>query len=318
MKRIKLVAMGLSLAIGLTACSNSGSGVRNSNQTILKIGEEEISNKDYYKMYDLYKSVIALNNGLDNTVTSMMVRDKFISDDLKANKIEITDEEYQVEIDKAIEQMGGKDAYAKYIDFMDTTEEVFEANIKNNYNNTKHLEWYSENHKASDEEVENYYNQYKDSLDYVTAKHILVEDEAKAKEIVDKLNDGEDFSKLNEEYSIDEAAKARGGELGQVQKGKMDEDFVNAAFALDVDEISQAVKTQFGYHIIQVSEKKVGLEAHKDQIIQNLASQAHNKYVDEGSAKLDVKMFDQDGNELNSQADPSVQENTETNEKEGQ
>ncbi|MEZ5827145.1 MAG: peptidylprolyl isomerase [Hyphomicrobiales bacterium] len=88
----------------------------------------------------------------------------------------------------------------------------------------------------------------------VHAKHILVETKEEAEEIAKRLKDGEDFAKLANEKSKD--ANAEGGDLGFFTRGQMLKPFEDAAFALDVGEISEPVQTQFGWHIIKVEEKR--------------------------------------------------------------
>lgn len=88
----------------------------------------------------------------------------------------------------------------------------------------------------------------------VHARHILVATEDEAKQIREQLVGGADFATLAKEKSTD-STKDKGGDLGWFGRGVMVPEFENAAFSLKVGEISQPIKTQFGYHIIQVLEK---------------------------------------------------------------
>ncbi len=88
----------------------------------------------------------------------------------------------------------------------------------------------------------------------VHARHILVESEDEAKAIAERLKKGEDFAALAKEKSKD--TNAEGGDLGFFTRGQMLKPFEDAAFALDVGQISEPVQTQFGWHIIKIEEKR--------------------------------------------------------------
>jgi peptidyl-prolyl cis-trans isomerase C len=111
----------------------------------------------------------------------------------------------------------------------------------------------------------------------VRARHILVETEAEAKEILAKLRAGGDFAALAKEHSKDPGS-ADGGDLGFFTKDQMVPEFADMAFKLKPGDISEPVKTQFGWHIIKVEEKRdrpvPPFERVKDQIEQYLVRQA--------------------------------------------
>lgn len=84
----------------------------------------------------------------------------------------------------------------------------------------------------------------------IRCAHILVEKQSTALALLDRINKGEKFEKLAEEYSLD-GSRRRGGDLGYFGRGMMVKEFEKAAFALDVGQVSGPVKTEFGYHLIK-------------------------------------------------------------------
>ncbi|OLR26494.1 peptidylprolyl isomerase [Bacillus cereus] len=90
----------------------------------------------------------------------------------------------------------------------------------------------------------------------IRASHILVADEKTAKEVEEKIKQGEDFATLAKQYSTDTGSKEKGGDLGVFGPGIMQKEFEDAAYKLQVGEVSEPVKTTFGYHIIKLTEKK--------------------------------------------------------------
>ena len=119
----------------------------------------------------------------------------------------------------------------------------------------------------------------------VRASHILVADLDTANEVLDKLNNGADFAELAKEYSTDTGTADNGGDLGFFGRGQMVKEFEDAAFSIKVGEISQPVKTQYGYHIIKVTDHK---DAHTPSLA-DVKTTVHDDYVQETS---DTKFSD--------------------------
>ncbi len=85
----------------------------------------------------------------------------------------------------------------------------------------------------------------------IKCSHILVAKQSEALAILDRINNGEKFGKLAKELSTDSGSAKRDGNLGYFTKGKMVKQFEEAAFILQIGQISEPVKSDFGYHIIK-------------------------------------------------------------------
>jgi peptidyl-prolyl cis-trans isomerase C len=141
--------------------------------------------------------------------------------------------------------------------------------------------------KVSDQEVKEYYEKNKEKFSPVTqirASHILVKTEEEAKKIEERLKKGEDFAAIAKKSSIDTATAKNGGDLGYFSKGQMVPEFESAAMMLKKGEISEPVKTKYGYHIIKVTDKKMGqvveYEKMKNIISQNLMAEKQKEVFD--------------------------------------
>jgi parvulin-like peptidyl-prolyl isomerase len=141
---------------------------------------------------------------------------------------------------------------------------------------------------VSDEEVLNFYNsndQYFNTGAQIQASHILLDSEDVAKDIIKKLGSGKDFVKLAEEFSIGPSGP-NGGDLGFFGKGAMVPEFEAAVFALENinDYTIEPVKTQFGYHVIKLMDRKdsevVKLDDIYDKIYDQLVSEKQAKVTE--------------------------------------
>ncbi|WP_313162801.1 peptidylprolyl isomerase [Sedimentibacter sp.] len=124
----------------------------------------------------------------------------------------------------------------------------------------------------SDEELKEYYEKHKDTYvtqEMVKASHILVDSEEKATEILEDITDGLSFEDAAKEFSSCPSKEA-GGALGQFGKGQMVPEFEDAVFAMQAGEISGPVKTQFGYHLIKLTERTPERNSSFEEVVQEV------------------------------------------------
>ena len=148
--------------------------------------------------------------------------------------------------------------------------------------------------KISDKEAKEYYQQNKEKFkqpEMVHARHILVKSEEEAKKIIEELEKTpkdklkQKFIELAKSKSVGPSGK-RGGDLGFFRKGQMVKPFSDAAFALKAGEFTKKpVKTQFGYHVIFVEEKKPAQTIPFDQIKEKIKQQLHMQKFQEAIKK---------------------------------
>lgn len=137
-------------------------------------------------------------------------------------------------------------------------------------------------------------------VEEIKARHILVEDEAKAKEIIAKLAAGSKFEDLAKEYSKDTANKSTGGDLGYFTKDAMVPEFADATFKMKKGEITKApIKTQFGFHVVEIEDRRdrpaPDYELVKPQIAANERREILNELIESWRKKADIETFDING-----------------------
>ena len=134
----------------------------------------------------------------------------------------------------------------------------------------------------------------------VHARHILVATEAEAKDLLAELKKGTPIEKLAKDKSTDKASGAEGGDLGWFKRTDMVKEFSDAAFALKKGELSETpVKTQFGYHIIKVEDRRQApppaFEEMAEQIREDLARETVTAFIDQLRSGAKIEKFNIDG-----------------------
>lgn len=286
-KMVKLAGIGLASAIVFTACGNSGG-------TYATVNGNEIPQSQYDAQLKVYKNMLSAQYGLPASVSNSLINQTVMKEDLDKNKVEITDEDYKVDYDKAIKSFGGPEAYQKALKQFDATDEEYRNILKYETISRKHHEWFIEKHMPSDEQLKSYFKDNKDMLITVDASHILVKTEEEAKKVKERLAKGEKFEDVAKEVSIDKGSAVNGGALGEQTPDSFVPEFAKALGALKEGEVSEPVKSQYGYHIIRLNKRNDSFESKKKDIAAQLTATAYANYIQKLVTSADVKIKGQE------------------------
>ncbi|KWX73997.1 peptidylprolyl isomerase [Paenibacillus jilunlii] len=188
---------------------------------------------------------------LQNLITSTLV-----DQEAKKANITVTDADIQAELEDLKTQFGGEEALNNALQQSSMTLDDLKKQMPMQVKIRKLVE---PKVKVTEDEISKYYEENKASFNQeeeVRASHILVKTKAEADAIVKQLAGGADFAALAKEKSADTGSKDKGGDLNFFKKGDMVAEFSNAAFKLKVGETSGPVKTDYGYHVIKVTDRK--------------------------------------------------------------
>lgn len=195
--------------------------------------------------------------------------------------------ELETQYGDQLESLVTQNGYASIKEFKKST------NFKLNNLITKAVK---ENTEVTEDEINAYYAKLKPEI---RASHILLGTEAKASEILARVNAGEDFATLAKENSTDTASATQGGDLGFFGQGAMVPEFETAAYKLKKGEVSPVVQTENGYHIIKLTDtkEKESLKSMKDQIKRTISETKNDdaaieKLLSKLIKEADVKIKD--------------------------
>lgn len=284
MKRIlKFAVIPFAVVTILVGCSNDES------RSVAEIGDEIITEDELNEM---------LQKQHGTTMLDTLISYKIV--ELEAEKAghEVSEEEIDEEYEVYASQYGGEEGMMTMLKEYNMTEEDIREDIRIYLLTLKILESEVD---VSDDEVIAFFKENRENFseaESIQASHILVEEESLAKELIERINNGEDFTTLAKEYSIEENVETTGGSLGTFSRGQMVAEFEEAAFAMEVGEVSSVpVKTESGYHIILVENKVAGKEANykdskeeaKQMLIEQKVDEMYTPWLEEKYAEYDVK-----------------------------
>ena len=197
------------------------------------------------------------------SIVNYLVQNEVIKTKAAEMGVTVTDKQFQARMKQIIQQVGGQKKLDKLLKQQAVTQAQLEAQLKAQMLQDAVQQKVYACIKVTPAQIEKYFNDPANKSQFnvaesVDARHILVKTKAEADKVralLEADNSDANWKKVAKQYSTDPGSKNNGGSLGNFPKGRMVKPFEDAAFALKVGEISQPVKTQFGYHVIEVTKK---------------------------------------------------------------
>jgi foldase protein PrsA len=228
---------------------------------------------------------------LDQLITERLLEQEAA----KAN-VKVTDEDIEKEIADIKKQFPSEDQFNMILAQNGMTLDTLKEQMQTQLLISKIFEPQIE---ISEESMKKYFEDNKQMFEKpeeIKASHILVDSKEEAEKILAELKNGGDFAKLAKENSKD-GSKDQGGDLGYFPRGKMVPEFEEVAFTLEPGAISDVVKSEFGYHIIKVTDKKPAQAANFEENKADIKKQLFNEelakkgpeWLDKIKAEADIK-----------------------------
>jgi len=229
-------------------------------------------------------------NQLKASIVNYLVQNEIIKQRAAEMGVTVTDKAFDERMKQIVQQVGGQKKLDKLLAQQAVTQEQLEQQLKAQMlQDEVQKKVYSEI-KISEADLKKFFEDPGNEAQFnvpesVDARHVLVKTKAEAEKVralLEADHSDANWKKVAKQYSTDPGSKNNGGDLGNFPKGRMVKPFEDAAFDLAVGEISQPVKTQFGWHVIEVTGKTPGSKQTFEQAKPSIEQQL--KYQEQATA----------------------------------
>ena len=296
LKRLVLIGLAALISVNMVGCGND---------TIAKINDVKISKDEYNKIASfLYATGYVQedkNKGINNNILSFIIDNEVAYQDAQRENITVEDKDLNEKYEDLKETLKSNSAYKAKLDEVGVNDDFLKSQVKKDLIVSKYKENFMKNIKINDNEIKTYYDNHKDEFtkEEVRASQILISTlddnnnvvnqeqkeklKDKAEDILEKLKNNEDFAILAKEYSDDKNSGKDGGDLGYFSKEDKNIDFTNPVFKLEKYQLSDIIETEYGYHIVKVTDNKSvtkTLEESKEDIKNKILNQKYTQHID--------------------------------------
>ena len=316
---IRLIAVFAALALGIAAVGCGGDDDEGASadvpaDAIAVVGDRAIPKSEYDRLLSQAQKTYEAREQefpeagtpefaqLRNAIVTSLVEQAQFEIAAEELDITITDEDLDKRLDELKEQFfeGDEEAYKAELEKQGLTEEQVLKDLRTRMLSEKIFEEITNEVEVAEEDIQAYYDENKGQFEQPASRevrHILVKTEAKANQIHRQLENGADFAKLAKEFSEDPASAEQGGNF-TAQKGATVAPFDEVAFELETGELSDPVKTQFGWHVIEAvadveDAATQELAEVEEQISTTLLEEKKNARINEWVQELKDRFADQ-------------------------
>ena len=200
----------------------------------------------------------AFKRQYQQTVLSRLIRREVLEAVAAEEGVEVTDQEVSDRMEQVISDVGGEKTFETELANRNLTKEEVEGFVRDSLLEQALRDKVTKDTEPTDTELETYYQDNLDRFTEIHTEHILVNSNAKAVDISRQLKAAPEdqvdslFAKLARKYSTDTGSAQRGGDLGFVPESQFVPEYTQSVSQLDIGEISNPIRTQFGYHVVRL------------------------------------------------------------------
>lgn len=216
----------------------------------------------YERLTPEYKAVLTKEAILNQSVDELLLLQLAIE-----NYISVDAAELNGLIDRVVAQFG-EEEFNRRLEAQGITAEDFTKQLEDTLIINEYLQSELPELRVTDEDIETFFEENKELMaqpEMVRAYHILLNSTEDAEKVLELLEEGGDFEELAAEYSIGPSAP-NGGDIGYISRDMVVPEFGDAAFALGIGEISDIVESEYGFHIIKITERIEAEEADLEEM----------------------------------------------------
>ncbi len=227
---------------------------------------------------------------IQTQILTVLITFEVFADIAEQRDIEVSDQEVEQAFEAQVEAAGGEEAFGEQLDTLGLGPDEFrEVLVTDQVRQQALLADISDD--LDEDELEEAFAASGGGQATRTVRHILLEDEDEAEEVVAELEDGADFAELAEERSQDPGSAERGGELDPAPEGSFVPAFDEAVFEAELDELVGPIETEFGFHVLEViDENEPELDDSRDEIERQVAGQRLQGLLADAYEETDIEV----------------------------